>query len=84
MLRPHVPIIDKAAYVDVSTLLDKQDRPVLIGITNYEQAPTIVRLQWPTLPHRIEGIPAVTARVEKEQLVISIPARQAAALFIGQ
>ena len=84
MLRPRVPIIDKAAHVDVSTMLDEQDRPLLIGITNYEHAPTIVRVRWPTLPPRIEGSPAVAARIENEQLVITIPARQAAALFISQ
>lgn len=82
VLRPAIPVMSKATLADVSTLLDEQNRPALIGITNYEQTAAAVRVQWHTLPRQIEGSPHATAALGNGTLTLTVPARQAAAFFI--
>jgi hypothetical protein len=81
-LRPAVPMVKKDALVDVSVLLDGKRKPVLVGITNFEHQEASVRLAWDKMPARLEGDKLAKAELKGKELVVIIPARRAAAVWL--
>ncbi len=81
-LRPAVAVLEKGDRTDVSVLLGDDDEPVLVGITNYEDESTLVRLDWPAAPSRIECDDRATVRAEGSELFVRVPGRSALALWV--
>lgn len=81
-LTPAVPVSDKGPLVDVSVLLMKDGKPLLVGVTNFEQHPSTVRLQWREQPMSIEGDEHAAVERRGQELLVTVSARRAAAVFL--
>jgi beta-galactosidase GanA len=81
-LCPAVAVNKKDALVDVSVLLDAKKKPLLVGITNFEHKETMVRLAWDKMPAKLEGDKAARVELKGKELLVTVPARRAAAVFI--
>lgn len=81
-ITPVVAIIHKDPMVDVSTLLNEQGQPILIGITNFNDQPTTVRLQYPADPKSFEADPDASWQQIDGELKITIAARRPAAVIL--
>lgn len=79
---PSVPVVAKEAQVDVSTLLDADGKPFLLGIINGESRRTTVRLKWIKAPQRLEGDPGATVEVRQDEMRITLSPRSAVAVFV--
>ena len=82
MLTPAVPIVQKDGRVDVSVLKDEADRPCLIGIVNYEDEPSTVRLAWSSEPKSVEGDEGCAVEISDGHLCVTLPGRAVAAIFL--
>ena len=81
-LTPAVPVIEKEPLVDVSVLLMKDGKPLLVGIANFEQHPSTIRLQWREKPMSIEGDEHAVVGQRGQELLVTVSARRAAAVFL--
>ena len=81
-LKPSVSVIEKPELVDVSILKNKNGKPFMVGITNYEHKNAKIKLNWKCLPKNIECNSETTAELEGEILIVEVPAREAAAIFL--
>ena len=81
-LTPAVEVVAKNRLTDVSILLADDGAPLLAGITNYEDGPATVCLNWPHAPKAIEGDDSARAERSDGQLEIKVSARSAAAVFL--
>ncbi len=79
---PAVPVLSKGGRVDVSVLVDEGDRPRLVGIVNYHEDRTSVQLGWPRDPRAVEGDANASAERCGETLVVRLPARGVAAVWL--
>ncbi|MBN2581438.1 MAG: beta-galactosidase [Planctomycetes bacterium] len=79
---PVVPVIKKDRLVDVSLLLGEDGQLRVVGVVNYEESPTRVRLACKLEPRCVEGDAKAAADVDGDELVISVSARRAAAVFL--
>ena len=77
-----VPVLKKDANVDVSVLLHKNGKPYLVGVSNYEQKKTTVKVQWSGQPAAVEGDPDAKVSVKGGELSITVSARNCAAVFV--
>jgi beta-galactosidase GanA len=77
---PTVRFTRSARMMDVSTLLDDQDQPVLVGITNYEPYTATVTLNINPTQYHIEG----NGRIKHtgNSLSVAVAPRQIAAVFL--
>ena len=44
------PVVAKDERIDVSVLLGQDGKPVMVGLTNFEEGDATVQLRWPSLP----------------------------------
>ena len=81
-LSPKLALLDKPPLVDISVLLDEQDQPALLGITNFGHSPVTLQMSW-DLPLPTIGVGTGCAlNLSKGQLTVMVPARQAAGLIV--
>lgn len=81
-LSPSIRVVEKVGLTDVSVLKDENGKPLLVGIINYNHEQTSVTLDWEKKPAAIEGADGVVVRNKGGKLVITVPPRQIAAVFL--
>jgi len=80
--QPVVPVLGKDPLVDVSVLLDEQEKPVLLGLCNYHDHPATVRLECRCEAECLEEFAGVVLKKQDDILSITLPARRPAAVLI--
>ena len=81
-LSPSIRVVEKVGLTDVSVLKDENGKPLLVGIINYNHEQTSVTLDWEKKPAAIEGADGVVVKNKGGKLVITVPPRQIAAVFL--